>query len=652
MLRKKPALCGLFLNKGISMTQFEIEDNVLKYCKLTNEETEVIIPDGVRIIGGSAFHSHDSLEKIVLPNGVEAIGDLAFAYCENLKYIYFPEGLKRIEKDAFNGCSKLESITLPDSVEFIGDRCFCRCTGLKFIKLSAQLRVIPMDAFEHCQNLQKIILPEGLQTIKYSAFNDCKKLRTISFPKSLDTILENYILFGGCSALESIIVDEDSSSYKSIDGILYSRDCSELICFPQNHPFRYYSVPAGVKNIRMYAFSNCTHLKSITLPDGLQKIEIGAFKKCSNLKQITFGDGLKTIENYVFLGCKKLQNLEIPGSVQNISEQTFDECPAAISIIQSNFDNYYKSIDGTVFTGDGKKLLKYPVTSIESEYIVPDSVIEIGAYAFNNCRNLKNVILPLNLQKIRKNAFHGCSGIQSIKFPDEIVKIDEVSFEKCTNLEEIILPKKLRSIERFAFSECKNLKSIHFPENLISIGFHSFDDCTGLEGVIVLPESVRYIDEGVFWGCNKVRYVEWPIVESEIPYANNIIRFILDIPFFLPNCSPRNLHNYDFLNAFLGFIAALADGKTLREEIYEDYKNRIIDYLEDQAKSDENPKLFAKIANTHDGVTAWMIKEDILNPEKKKYITDWKGRIHKNPYAQKFEDYINKLQKLLLKNKE
>ena len=94
----------------IMMNEFVIENNtVISY---NARQEEVIVPDGVTIIGENAFKGCASIKKITLPDSVE-----------------------RIEKHAFKGCRKLEHIQMSSNLKSIGDYAFHRCHNLNEVML-------------------------------------------------------------------------------------------------------------------------------------------------------------------------------------------------------------------------------------------------------------------------------------------------------------------------------------------------------------------------------------------------------------------------------------------------------------------------------------------------------------------------------------
>lgn len=103
---------------------------------------------------------------------------------------------------------------------------------------------------------------------------------------------------------------------------------------------------------------------------------------------------------------KNLTVCKIPTTVQDISEKVFSSYDSLESIECDS--DYFKSIDGVLFTADYKTLVRYPPKKNGTDYVVPDSVVNIGSCAFRNCEFLENIILPNSLTRIGEEAFRPC----------------------------------------------------------------------------------------------------------------------------------------------------------------------------------------------------------------------------------------------------
>ncbi len=107
---------------------------------------DVVIPDTVTKILGSAFKLNKNITSVVIPEGIERIGDSAFYGCEALTDVSLPESLKVIEQSAFAGTG-LTSLTIPEGVKEIGLEAFVNCTSLPEVTILGKDVVIGREAF-------------------------------------------------------------------------------------------------------------------------------------------------------------------------------------------------------------------------------------------------------------------------------------------------------------------------------------------------------------------------------------------------------------------------------------------------------------------------------------------------------------------------
>ena len=91
----------------------------------------------------------------------------------------------------------------------------------------------------------------------------------------------------------------------------------------------------------------------------------------------------------------------------------------------------------------------------------PDSVTEIGVYAFSNC-GLTSIIIPDSVTMIGHYAFGSCACLERVVIGLNVTYIENQAFDNCYNLKEVNLTKSLLEIYRGAFCECPNLKNVYY----------------------------------------------------------------------------------------------------------------------------------------------------------------------------------------------
>ena len=163
-------------------------------------------------------------------------------------------------------------------------------------------------------------------------------------------------------------------------------------------------------------------------------------------------------------------------------------------------------------------------TQIKS-VIIPDSVKIIGNRSFVNCSGLTNLSIPSSVVEIEngsisiyndwRGAFYGCISLTNVHISNGLKSIGNGAFAECTSLESIQMPDSLITLGNDAFSGCKSLTSIRVPNSVITIGDGAFSRCTSLMSVQI-PNSVKSIGSGAFYFCKGLTSLQIPAGVSTI----------------------------------------------------------------------------------------------------------------------------------------
>ena len=290
---------------------------------------EVKLNEGLKRIDDYSFRDSNIKKLSPLPSTVELIGERAFLNCKNLTEIQLNEGLKTIEGYSFDG-SGLKSITIPSTVKSLASNAFRNCTSLeeiilkegtesiggyviggskvKSITLPSTVKTLNSSAFYGLFSLETIVLNEGLETIGDRAFCECYRLKEVFIPSTVKSIHHfafhtyqsdySIQIIGTTEAhLMKIEVDPNNQFYSSKDGVLFNKDQTILLKYPNGKPDTTYTVPDTVVEIADLAFCRCNQLTEIILPDSVTKISAWhPFFMCANLSKIVFSKNI----NYVF----------------------------------------------------------------------------------------------------------------------------------------------------------------------------------------------------------------------------------------------------------------------------------------------------------------------------------------------------------------
>ena len=197
------------------------------------------------------------------------------------------------------------------------------------------------------------------------------------------------------------------------------------------------TIPDSVTSIGGSAFSGCSGLTSITIPDSVTSIGSGAFGGCAKLRQSENGiyyvdgwavdanvnivkaaikEGTRGIADGSFYFCSSLTSVTIPDSVTSIGGRAFYECSSLKNIEVSKENKIYKSIDGNLYTKDGRTLIQYAIGKTESAFVIPNSVTSIGVSAFFRCSGLTSITIPDSVTSIGDFAFDGCDKLEEVNY--------------------------------------------------------------------------------------------------------------------------------------------------------------------------------------------------------------------------------------------
>lgn len=436
-------------------------------------------------IGDWAFYKCESLERADIPEGVDSIGKGAFRGCKNLKTVTFPSTLELIQSGAFYNCESLERVDIPEGVESVGYFAFYGCKILKSVTFPPTLKYIQDGTFYGC-NFTSLIIPKTVHSIGDQAFSYCKNLATVEIDESTKV---HQTAFLSCASLPSFMIENNILSNiilpESRANIIIQEDEDiKVRKYKGNDTLQVVKVGQGVKEIGLAAFEGCTSLEKITFSDSVEKIGSWAFNECTSLKEIIFPEKLTEIQKKVLHSCSSLTKVTLMSSTTSIKTYAFCNCTSLPDII------------------------------------LPESIKEIDKSAFANCKSLKKIKLPTNLKCLGGSVFKGCISLENVTFNNGI-KIENISsraFYQCYALKEITLPPSITEIKDEAFYECRSLSSIKIHEGTTMIGDYAFSGCTSIESIRI-PRSVNKIGNGAFQKCTSLRSVT--ILNPDVQIGEN-----------------------------------------------------------------------------------------------------------------------------------
>lgn len=257
---------------------FGINDGVL--VRYDGPGGDVVIPDGVAVIGSQAFLNNTAITSVVIPDSVTTLErGHTFHGCTNLRRVRFGNGVTEIPEYTFYECPSLTEVVIPDSVTKIGVNAFNECTALERVDIPASVECIEEGAFADCSALREVVLYEGLTTIDRAAFIRCAALERIEIPASVTRI--GNVAFMSCSSLGEVVFHDGLTEI----GESAFQSCTAL---------ERVDIPASVEKIGKQVFSYCTSLKEVNIANPDADVDSGAFY-ASGLTSYTQGGVVKTL---------------------------------------------------------------------------------------------------------------------------------------------------------------------------------------------------------------------------------------------------------------------------------------------------------------------------------------------------------------------
>jgi len=571
----------------------------------------VDLPEGLTRIGTYAFSGCSSLTYVMIPDSVASVPRYAFSNCSNLISIAI-NGATTIEDWAFQNCYNLSKISFRGEAPMIGNfafpgvtaTCTYRCdkgswTEDKLQNYGGNLTWKKSHKFEdgvclYCsfsnlfasgvcgEELTWTLTTEGLLTIsgtgamtEYDSPSDCPwedyrgMVTTVVIENGVTTI-DNDAIFAmpsltsvsvpasvtqfslwSCSSLLEVKVDEENEYYSDIDGILFDKNQTTLLCYPASKAETVYTVPDSVTTIGNDAFMENANLVSVKIHAGVTSIGFRPFYWNRNLETITVQEGnpnyvsengvLYDKEKTVLICCpakNTLIDLVVPGTVVEIHDAAFCNnsnirfvyLPKSLKYLGSQAFCDCNSLKKVVFLGSAPEFAHWDTFSshvgtvfyypCDDESWTKEAMDRFGeglTWVKNHkfvtegyceaCRILGGVCGD-NLTWTLDDGVFTISGSGRMYDYDGMNPAPWYELER-ENIREVVVMPGVTSIGSQAFADCSNLTTVTLPEGLTEISWLAFLDCTSLTDV-VLPNSLDYIGGRAFESCVSLTSVTIP----------------------------------------------------------------------------------------------------------------------------------------------
>ena len=310
----------------------------------------------------------------------------------------------------------------------------------------------PAPWYQYRSFVKTLTLGEGITNIGEYAFYYLQKTTTLNIPTTIETI-EGFAFYW-CTGMQNVN----------------------------------FATPSALTEIKENAFSG-NGFTSITLPEGLTTIGSYAFSSCPNVLTINLPSTLTTIATYAFRQSRKLV-LTVPSTVTSIGGNAFQWLSNVFYDGQATGSPWgAKAINGYEdgwFVYDSSAKTKLCACSVDAygEIIIPESVTEIGDWAFAYANKITLVALPSHLTKIGQYAFDNCSKMEMFaSWPSTLTSIGNYAFRSCSAFTSFTMPAGVTQLSTDLLEWCSNITWVHLHSGVKSVGYEAFYGCKNLKTI-------------------------------------------------------------------------------------------------------------------------------------------------------------------------
>lgn len=559
------AFCLYDTDNSIELTDDDYDANKIPSSNTTI--TSVVIPEGVEEIQKYAFYNCVGLRTVVLPSTLKYVREYAFYGDDSLKTITLVSQAVTVnDAEASNYLNadgsakdgyKLNGNYIVKNSDFV----------LKENKLlgfaGTDCEVIARRAFSGCESLDNLDL-SAIYSVGQSAFENCTSLSSVNLSTLRNTGAN---AFKGCTSLENVTLVQNTklsqgmfsgSGLTSVD--IYSKDCDiPQECFANCPKLTTVTIHNDIETIGRAAFSACETLSQVNIrgvvktiareafynnpslttfefPNNQVSVGLSAFAKCDKLTTVKFGANTKLAQVYSYVTADNVlasENATNPA----VNGYMFAETALSTFVVAAQNTFYTVSADGKLLLTDGGKTIALAAISADFgnytidgniekiaegafaganvvSLIVPESVKEIGAYAFSRCSSLVSVQLSKTAIKLGNYAFYSCEKLADVANLDSATVIGNYAFTSAA-LTSVTIGKNAVCGEGCFYSNTK-LTEVTIGANA-KFGLGAFQRCTSLTTVNIAEEGNVYFGQGCFANDTALENIDLSRIGETIP---------------------------------------------------------------------------------------------------------------------------------------
>ncbi len=445
--------------------------------------TEVTIPANVSSIGEQALTRNQKMTWIYVDennqfftsqDGVLFSKDMTklvtYPAGRSGEYVV-PDGVQIVGESAFDLSKGLTQVEFSSSVTEIGSYCFLNCNALSRVVFRGDAPTIRNGAFY--SSTATIYVPQGNPTWTEEVMQDYGG--TLTWETYDPSAVEDFFAWN---------LSDDGVLTLSGLGDMPEYSWNDVPWYEQRLDIISVVMEEGLTTISPYAFYKCSNLTSVQLPQSLRTIGFRAFYDCAKLADISIPEGVTSIGSQAFHLCYDLTSLTLPSTLQELQSMSLAatgleqlHIPASVTSIapdalDANFsieqftvesgNSHYSALDGVLFNIDQTELIAFPGARSGS-YDIPQGVEHIGGYAFASSRNLN-----------------------AISIPDGVTSIGEYSFSGCVTMESWTIPATVTTIGKLAFADNYEVTSVMFRGQAPAMGEDAF---RYVEATVYIPQD-------------------------------------------------------------------------------------------------------------------------------------------------------------------
>ena len=402
-----------------------------------SEIVEFVVPDSVKLLGGSAFCGSINLKKVVLSSSITNFAETrnVFFGCPVLENVIIPDGIDGIGESMFSYSKALKTIYIGDDVASIHDDAFDNCEGLATVYTDSEF--VKNWFAEKMPDVALLDVPRVTSHgVIYRLFGgeamsigvEDNEIEEVVIPTTVEEcpVAIDDKAFDGCDNLKRAYTDNEAARLwfaenmpdvivspiptngdtVAADGILYLiQDDTAIVMGHEDRSVTdvtIHSIVAGYSVVAIddEAFMGFENLACVVIPNGVTAIGDEAFAGCGNLVNLTLPEDLLSIGDSAFEFCERMAPVTLPASLETIGDSAFWGCTEWTAIEVAEGNEHFATINGVLYNADKTDMLMYPAGRKDIVMTIPDGVTNVSAsfyYPENPLRHFLGVIVGNDL---------------------------------------------------------------------------------------------------------------------------------------------------------------------------------------------------------------------------------------------------------------